>query len=399
MVISRLLLLTKRQSLLLFGARGTGKSTLLEQNFPAAQVKRLDLLEAETEMRLSQNPDELRNIVYALPEKITHVIIDEVQKIPKLLDIVHSLIEEKNSTKKKKIFVITGSSARKLKRGGANLLAGRAFEYHLFPFTSIELGEKFNLSEALNYGMLPKIQEFEDFHQEKEKFLMTYVHTYLQQEIIAEQVIRNLAPFRRFLEVSAQCNGKIINYRNIALDVGASEITVKQYFEILEDTLIGFFLEPFRHSFRKRLSLKPKFYYFDVGVARALARLLSVSVQPENSYYGEVFEHHVILECWKLASYFKPEYRFSYLQTKDGAEVDLVVDRPGEKYLFIEIKSTDNVKKEQISGFQRLVKDFGECESVCLSRDPHAKMLDEILVLPWQEGVKKFFMPKSDREE
>lgn len=223
-------------------------------------------------------------------------------------------------------------------------------------------------------------------------FLITYTHTYLQQEIIAEQVIRKLAPFRRFLEVSAQCNGKIINYSKIALDVGASEVSVKQYFEILEDTLIGFFLEPFHHSFRKRLSLKPKFYYFDVGVVRALARMLSVSVQPGNSYYGEVFKHHVILECWKLASYLKPEYRFSYLQTKEGAEIDLVVDRPGEKYLFIEIKSTDNVKEEQLSGFQRLIKDFGECEAVCFSRDPHAKQLDKILVLPWQEGVKQFFL-------
>lgn len=392
MFIQRLLTLSKRHSVLLFGARGTGKSTLLQQLFPVEQVKRFDLLEAETEMRLSQNPDELRNIVYALPEDITHVIIDEVQKIPKLLDIIHLLIEEKASTRKKKIFIITGSSARKLKRGCANLLAGRAFEYHLFPFSFIELGEKFDLSEALNYGLLPMVYELRDSKEDKEKFLITYAHTYLQQEIIAEQVVRNLNPFRRFLEVSAQCNGKIINYSNIALDVGASEITVKQYFEILEDTLIGFFLEPFQHSFRKRLSMKPKFYYFDIGVARALARLLSVFVVPENSYYGEVFEHHVILECWKLAKYFKPEYRLSYLQTKDGVEVDLVIDRPGDKYLFIEIKSTNNVKKEQLSTFQRLVTDFGECEAVCFSRDSHAKQLNEIRVFPWQEGIKKFFM-------
>ncbi len=391
MFIQRLLKLSKHHSLLLFGARGTGKSTLLYQNFPEEKTLRIDLLEAEMEMRLSQNPDELRQIVHALPEEITHVIIDEVQKIPKLLDIIHLLIEEKSSTKKKKIFVITGSSERKLKRGGANLLAGRAFEYHLFPFSFIELGKKFDLSNALNYGLLPKIQEFEDSKEDKEKFLITYAHTYLQQEIIAEQVVRNLNPFRRFLEVSAQCNGKIINYRNIALDVGVNEMTVKQYFEILEDTLIGFFLESFQHSFRKRLSHKPKFYYFDVGVARALARQLSLSVLPGNSYYGEVFEHHVILECWKLAKYFKPEYRLSYLQTKDDAEVDLVVERPGEKYLFIEIKSTNNVKQEQLKGFQRLARDFGECESVCFSCDPYAKQVNEILVIPWQEGVKQFF--------
>lgn len=400
MLIQRLIKLLESQNLLIFGARGTGKSTLLQQRFPASSVKRLDLLEAETEIRLTQNPDELRNIVHALPDKITHVIIDEIQKIPKLLDIVHLLIEELKFKEKKIFFVLTGSSARKLKKGGANLLAGRAFEYHLFPFSSLELADKFNLSEALNYGMLPKIHGLSNSKEEKEKFLTTYTHTYLQQEIIAEQVIRNLEPFRRFLEVSAQCNGKIINYSKISLDVGTSEVTVKQYFGILEDTLIGFFLEPFHHSFRKRLSSKPKFYYFDIGVARALARLLSTPVLPGTSYYGEVFEHHVILECWKLAKYFNPEYRFSYLKTKDDAEVDLVIDRPGQKHLFIEIKSTDNVRKEQLSSFQRIVSDFnehgGECESVCFSRDPHAKQLDKVLVLPWQEGVKKFFMPKIE---
>lgn len=389
MFIQRLLTLPKTHSFFLFGARGTGKSTLLNECFSSENTLCLDLLNIEVEERLARRPNELIDIVHALPEEVTHIMIDEIQKIPKLLDIVHLLIEEK-----KKIFIMTGSSARKLKRGAANLLAGRAFVYHLFPFSSIELNEHFDLMQTLAYGSLPKIYELHTI-EEKQQFLMSYAHNYLKEEILTEQLIRKLDPFRRFLEVSAQCNGKIINFSNIARDVGVNERTVKQYFEIIEDTLIGFFLEPFQHSFRKRLSLKPKFYYFDIGVARSLARLLSAPINPHTSYFGEVFEHYIILECIKMARYFKPEYRFSYLQTKDGAEIDLIVDRPAQQPLFIEIKSTDCVTHEQLRTFQSLSRDFGKCESVCFSRDPYAKQLENILVLPWHEGIKRFFSKET----
>lgn len=386
MFVKRLLELSKNHSFFLFGARGTGKSTLLDQCFFPENCLKLDLLNSEIEAKLARRPNELADIVHELPENVTHVIIDEIQKIPKLLDIVHSLIEEKA-----KIFVMTGSSARKLKRGAANLLAGRAFVYHLFPFSSLELTNHFNLMDVLAYGSLPKIFELQN-SKEKQQFLMSYAQTYLKEEILIEQLIRKLDPFRRFLEVSAQGNGKIINFSNIARDVGVDDKTVKQYFEILEDTLVGFFLEPFQHSFRKRLSQKPKFYYFDTGVARTLARLLSVPLQPQTSYFGEVFEHYVITESLKLANYFKPEYRFSYLQTKDDAEIDLVVERPGLPLLFIEIKSTECVELEQLRTFESLSKDFGECLPVCFSRDPYAKKLGNILVLPWREGLQQFFV-------
>ncbi len=385
-LIARSITLSETHSFFLFGARGTGKSTLLNQLFPKEFCLKLDLLDDETAERFSRRPNELMDIVHGLSDEVTHVIIDEIQKIPKLLDVVHSLIEEK-----KKIFVMTGSSARKLKRGAANLLAGRAFVHHLFPFSCFELGNSFDLMNVLSYGSLPKIFELQD-DVEKKQFLMSYAHTYLKEEILTEQLIRKLDPFRRFLEVSAQCNGKIINYSNIARDVGVDDKTVQQYFEILEDTLIGFFLEPFQHSFRKRLSLKPKFYYFDTGVVRSLGRLLSVPLIPHTSYFGEVFEHYVIIECIKLANYFKSEYRFSYLQTKDDAEVDLIVERPGLPILFIEIKSAERVEQEKLRSFNTLCQDFGACESVCFSRDPYAKQMGNILVLPWQEGLKRFFM-------
>ena len=345
------------------------------------------MLDPDLEDRLVKRPGDLMDIVKALPSNITHVIIDEVQKVPKLLDVVHLLIEQKQ-----KLFVMSGSSARKLKHGASNLLAGRAIVYNLYPLSFLELGEQFNLEQALRFGTLPKLTELpHQDEKERQQYLMSYAHTYLKEEIKGEQLVRNLDPFRRFLEVAAQCNGKIINFANIARDVGVRESEVKEYFMILEDTLLGFFLEPFNHSFRKRLSRKPKFYLFDTGVVKSLTHMLSVPLTPGNSYYGEAFEHYIILEAIRLANYFSLDYRFSYLKTKDDAEVDLIVDRPGKPYLFIEIKSNNNVRPEQLRTFKRLTKEFGECESVCLSMDPYPRQVDNIKILPWQLGIKQFF--------
>lgn len=386
MLVQRLICPSLRQHFFLFGARGVGKSTLLAQLFSSDQACIFNLLDPVVEERFNTNPRELLDIAHALPDTVTHIIIDEIQKIPKLLDVVHMLIEEK-----KKVFVMTGSSARKLRRGAANLLAGRAFRYNLFPFSSLELKENFDLIQAMTYGMLPRIYELTE-PKEKEAYLISYAHTYLKEEVIAEQLIRKLDPFRKFLEVSAQFNGKIINFNNIARTVGVDDKTVKEYFSILEDTLLGFFLEPFHHSFSKRLRSKPKFYYFDVGVTRALARWLSIPMVPQTSYFGEVFEHHVILECIKMISYFKQEYRLSYLQSMNGDEIDLVVDRPGKPLLLIEIKSTDHAKKEHLASLEKFKREFNSCEAVCFSRDPYAKRIGDVLILPWDQGIKRFFV-------
>ncbi|MBS0359500.1 MAG: ATP-binding protein [Proteobacteria bacterium] len=394
MVVKRLLKLILSYSFFLFGARSTGKSTLLRQTFNAQNSLWIDLLDPNQEEIFARNPGELRAIVLALPETIQHVVLDEIQKVPKLLDVVHDLIEKTN-----KKFIMIGSSARKLKKEGANLLAGRAFVFHLFPFSYLELGNQFKLQEALHWGMLPKIYSFSEA-DEKRLFLQAYTQTYLQEEIRLEQLVRKLEPFRRFLEVAAQSNGKIINYSNIARDVGVDDKTVKEYFEILEDTLLGFFLEPFKHSFRKRLSSKPKFYFFDCGVVRALARQLSISLQPATSAYGDSFEHFIILECLKLAKYFKPEWRFSYLRTQDDVEVDLIVERPGQSILFIEIKSNSNVQAEHLRSFIKLVDDFKQCEAICFSNDQYTKQIGSITVLPWDVGIKQYFgqdeLPQSN---
>ncbi len=388
-MIPRLLNLPKRQSYFLFGPRNTGKSTIISRLYNKNNSIIFDLLDPLLEDRFSRDPSELSKIIKALPEEIEYVVIDEVQKIPKLLDIVHHLIESTS-----KYFILTGSSARKLKYGGSNLLAGRAFVYYLYPFSFIETEEKFNLDDALHWGLLPKVVSLSTT-KEKKKFLDSYSHTYIKEEIWAEQFIKNLDPFRKFLEVAAQMNGKIINFHKIALDVGVDDKTIKKYYSILEDTLIGFFLEAFSHSVRKCLSKKPKFYFFDLGVARSLARILTVPVIPKTSLYGNSFEHFIILECIKLSSYYDNDYKFSYFMTKDDVEVDLVVERPGKPLLLIEIKSTDNVTKESISSFINLTKDFEECEVICLSNDPFAKIIDHVTILPWKEGIKKLYYSNS----
>jgi len=382
----RFLRLSHQHSFFLFGPRGTGKSTLLKERFRLNECLWLDLLETEVEDRFLRNPGELYAIVKALPKETLYVVVDEIQKVPKLLDEVHRLIEEKTG----KIFILTGSSARKLKRGGANLLAGRAFVHHLHALSCFELGEQFELEKALHWGTLPKMLSLED-DTSRSAFLRSYADTYLKEEIWSEQVIRKLPPFRRFLEVAAQSNGKIINYANIAEDVGVDEKTIKEYFFILEDTMIGFFLEPFHNSFRKRLVEKPKFYFFDPGVVRSLSRRLSVPLTPRTSAYGQAFEHFVLLEFIRLGSYFQPDYRFSFLRTVSNVEIDLVVERPGKPLLCIEIKSSDTVNDGDIGSFIRLTEEIPNCEAIVLSQDRFMKKFGHVTCYPWKQGIAEYF--------
>jgi len=323
LLINRDLKISKEDNVLLFGPRGCGKSTMLQTQFNKSNCLWINLLLSSQEERYSRNPETLISEVAALPEDKPYVIVDEIQKIPKLLDIVHQLIESTN-----KIFILTGSSARKSKRDSANLLAGRAFVYNLSAFTFKELGEKFDLMIALTWGMLPKIIHYKTGVQ-RDKYLKSYARTYLREEVWAEQFIRELDPFRYFLEVAAQGNGKIINFSNIARDVGVNYKTVENYYSILEDTLLGFFLPAYNGSIRKQINQAPKFYFFDVGVVRALSRMLSVPVREQTNYFGDLFEHFIICEIKKHIEYFCDEFQLSYLHTKTGQEIDLIIKRPG----------------------------------------------------------------------
>ncbi len=381
-MVNRTIRLSKSHSFFVFGPRGSGKSTLIKSLYSSHEnVLYIDLLRPKTEDGFRRDPDQLVQLVEA--QKPSWVIIDEIQKLPKLLDLVHFLIEE-NSQK----FILAGSSARKLKRGAANLLAGRAFVYHLHPFTAAELGGEFDLMTALQWGLLPKIYSLSSSEDRKD-FLESYCMTYLKEEIQQEQIVRNLDPFRDFLEVSAQMNGKVVNYSKIAKDIGVDTTTVQNYFSILEDTLVGFLLPAYHKSIRKRQRHAPKFYYFDPGISRALNRTLDIAITERSFSFGNAFEHFLILEIKKLSDYHKKSWNFSYLLTKDDVEIDLIIEESRGKTICIEIKSTNSVKQDDIKNFINLTADFKNSQSLCLSNDPKAKKMGHVLCLHWKDGLKK----------
>lgn len=382
-MIPRLQKPSRNSSFFLFGARGTGKSTLLQQLFAAEDPLWIDLLDPEQENRYAVRPGELMEQIRADRKPHDWVVIDEIQKVPKLLDVVHAAIEAHGVR-----FALTGSSARKLKRNSVNLLAGRAFVYHLFPLTSIELDDAFDFGRAMHHGTLPGLLTFER-EEDRKAFLRAYALTYLKEEVWAEHLIRKLDPFRRFLEVAAQCNGEIVNYSNVARDIGADHKTVSSYFGILEDTLLGFLLEPYHASVRKRQRQAPKFYFFDTGVTRALSGTLNVELVPGTYAFGRAFEHFVLLEIVRLADYRQKDYRLSYLRTKDGAEIDLIVERPGSSPALVEIKSTDRVDERDTRDLARFLPDFPNAEAFCLSRDSVRKRIGDVLAVPWQIGLKE----------
>ena len=377
--------LSPKHSFFLFGARGTGKSTLVESKYHSKHTLWIDLLLYEEEEKFSQNPDNLLFIIRG--NKFKKVVIDEVQKIPKLLDIVQILLRKQPGIQ----FIMTGSSARKLRRGSANLLAGRAFQYYLFPISIFELDKKNSLNDILEYGTLPEVLQKES-DMDKKEFLKSYVQTYLKEELISEQLIRNLNPFRNFLHIVAQQNGQIINYSNIARDIKADDKTVKNYFSILEDTLLGFVLPCYHQSVRRQQTQAPKFYLFDTGVKRALDKGAGASLTKGTYAYGRAFEHRVILECFYLNEYFRKNFNFYYMKTKDQSEVDLIVERPGKKDVLIEIKSTSHVHKKHSQTLCRFQKDWPQpCEAQIWSEETQAKKIDNVKCFSWKDGLKKLF--------
>lgn len=342
----------------------------------------MDLLDPKIEERLVDHPDQLSHMISARSNLPEWVVIDEVQKSPKLLDVVHMEIESRKIK-----FALTGSSARKLKRGGANLLAGRAFLNYLFPLTHQELGTDFNLSNVLSYGTLPLVATTEDTLT-KTEYLESYVQGYLKEEILQEQIIRNVTPFRKFLGIAAQSSGTLLNYKNIADDLGVDWATVRNYFEILEDTLLGFLLPPFATSLRKQQLQSSKFYLFDIGVKRVLDR--TIQVPPvTGQQIGPLFEQLVICEIYRLNQYFRKRYALSHMATKGGLEIDLVVERPGLPTALVEIKSTSQVKDHHLRHLKSIMQDYPKHEAYCLSQDPIPRKVDSINILPWQEGIRR----------
>lgn len=372
----------KNKSFFIFGARGTGKSTLLRQHF-ASSALYLDLLDPVLEDRLLRQPGDLQNMVASSHHE--WVIIDEVQKAPRLLDVVHRLIEGE-----KRKFILTGSSARKLKRGGANLLAGRALVYHLHPLVMRELGESFDLASVLQFGSLPAVLSASSA-RERKIYLQTYALTYMKEEVIAEQVLRRLDPFREFLRIAAEQSGRVVNHSAIAKQIGVDHKTVVNYFSVLEDTLLGFYQPSFHLSIRKSQIVAPKFYLFDLGVRNSLAEEIDLRPNPSTSFYGRLFEQFVILECFRLNSYAETNYRLSYFLTKSGFEVDLILSK-GRRNLFVEIKSSAQVDPQEVA---RLKTNLANLDAVTaiyyVSNDPVTATIEGVRCLHWRDFLNEFF--------
>jgi predicted AAA+ superfamily ATPase len=352
----------------------------LKNLFPRAQ--RYDLLLSDQYRRFIADPSILRQECEAggLTEanQAYPIIIDEVQKIPGLLDEVHWLIENRGLR-----FILCGSSPRKLKRSQANLLGGRAVRYELFPLVYPEVPD-FSLDRALNHGLLPRHY----LGKHPQKFIQAYVADYLKEEIAAEALTRNIPAFNRFLEIAAMSNGEMVNYNNIAGDCGVSAPTVKEYFRILEDTLMGRFIPAFRKKVKRRLIGAPRFVFFDIGIVGQLARRGEIIEGSE--LFGRAFEHFITLEVLAHSSYSDLNYTVSYWRTASQLEVDLIL----ENGTAIEIKSTERVTGNHLKGL-RAFGDEHRAECILVSRDPRPrKTHDGISILPWQDFLERLWTGK-----
>lgn len=339
------------EGMFLFGGRQTGKSTLLKERFPKAVY--IDLLKSDLRNRFKQHPEEFRESLLRYPPE-TLVIVDEIQKIPDLLDEVHSLMVNNGLW-----FILSGSSARKIKKSGANKLGGRAIPETLFPLVSAEIPD-FDLGRAVQNGMIPRHYMVADAR----KRLQAYIDLYLSEEIVEEAAVQNLDDFVRFMEVAAISDGEIMNYENVASDCGVSANTVKAYYKILVDTLLGFEVPAYRKVIKRKLYKASRFYYFDVGIANYLTGRHHLSDKtPE---YGHAFEHLIMQEIVAYLGYTDSEEPLSYWHTYDNHEVDAVI---GDARVAIEIKSTDHVDHDDKKGLIEFAKEHPETKQILVSRD------------------------------
>ena len=355
---------TAEDSLFLWGARQTGKSTLLGTLFP--NIRRYDLLKSEEFERLFRNPALLRE---ELQNADSHglVIIDEVQKIPQLLDEVHWLMCNRNIR-----FVLCGSSARKLIRHGANLLGGRALRAVMYPLVSAEIPD-FDLHKAIHNGMLPRHYMVEN----PQRRLQAYIGDYLNEEIRAEALSRNLLSFTRFMEIAAQCSGEMIVYNNIAQDCGVSANTVKEYFNILEQTMIGYLIPGFTATNKRRAIVAPKFYYFDVGIVNYLLKRRQI-VQGTEAF-GHAFEHLLIQEIIAYLGYHNSDEKLTYWRTSGGYEVDCII---GNGHIAIEFKSCDEVKSRHTKGLKAFKEEYPNVRLMVVSMDKYKRTMNDVEIFP-----------------
>ncbi len=358
---------SEKRSFFLFGPRQTGKTFLLNRLFPDALY--YNLLLSDVFFQLSQRPMRMREEIAAYRERGTHrqlVIIDEVQKLPLLLDEVQYLIDSFGIR-----FILTGSSARKLKRGGANLLAGRARTHLLFPLVTKEIPNP-DLNRALNVGTLPSIY----LSDEPREDLRAYCGTYLQEEIQSEGAVRRIENFSRFLETAALSNGELLNFENVARDCAVPPRTVREYFYILEDTLVGTLVRPFRRTRKRKTVSSSKFYFFDVGVGNVLAKRRNV--EPKTESFGKVLEHFIFIELRAYLSYTNDQRELSFFRTSSGQEVDFLV---GDE-LAVEVKASDNVTERDLRSLQLLGEEMPLRQKVVVSTERTSRRVRDVEILP-----------------
>lgn len=364
------------QAFFLWGPRQVGKTCLLRTSFPDAFY--IDLLDSKKFIKYCNNPDLLYQELKLLPDR-TLVIIDEVQKVPLLLDEVHRLIEEKNL-----VFALCGSSARKLKRGQANLLGGRALRYELFGLSYSELGSSQDIVKLCNTGNIPNHYLAENFRD----LLESYVSDYLKEEIYAEALVRNLPTFSDFLRVAAICDTEIVDYTNIASDCGVKGATAKNYYEILTDTLQGFYLPAYTRKPKRKIINSPKFYFANVGVVNFLAKRFNLL--PGSDLFGKSFENVIINEIRAWNSYRKQYHELSYWKLASGAEVDVVIE---DLNLAIEIKSSSRILPKHLKGLKELLIEQPKFTNrIVVSMEDVSRITpDNIIIYNYRDFVEKLW--------
>ncbi len=380
-MFSRLLNLPLEQqdSLFLFGPRGTGKTQWLKSHLDAHKYVYIDLLDALIFRQLQSQPERLRERVN--PQFKGWIVIDEVQRIPELLDEVHRLIEHEH-----KRFILTGSSARKLKRTGVNLLAGRAIQYHMHPLVIQELGTVFNLEHALTLGMLPATYTYDD----PARYLATYVDTYLREEVLQEGLLRNISAFTRFLEVASFSQGSTVNYTEIAREVAVDRQVIQNYFSILQDLLLAHSLPAFTKRVKRRLITSDKFYYFDAGIYYHLRPKGILDAPSEIA--GIALETLFYQSILAIVDYFNLTYKIYYWRTVNGVEVDFIAY--GEnKLMAFEIKHAKQISPKMLHGLHHFKADYPVAETYILYLGNETLYLSEgIIALPFVEGLQQ--LPK-----
>lgn len=359
----------KKKSLFLLGPRQTGKSFLIRNHLRDYPV--YNLLDNEIFLKLNQSPKRIRE---ELKPNKKIIIIDEIQKLPVLLDEVHLIIEEYRIN-----FLLTGSSARKLRRGGVNLLGGRALMKSFHPFSYSELKEKFDLLRAINHGLIPSIY----LSDSPDEALASYIGTYLKEEIAQEALTRNIPAFSRFLEVAALCNGKLINYTNISNDAQVPRTTVQEYFQILKDTLIAYEVTPWKKSKKRKPISTSKLYFFDVGICKYLQNRIKIKTgSPE---FGEMFEHYIFHELKTYADY-NNKGEVCYWRSRSGFEVDFILND-----IAIGVKGSKNITNHDLRGLLALREEEKIKKYIIVCLEKEERTIDKIKISPWNIFLEKLW--------